>query len=52
MVKLLFDVTSHPSGADSSGSMPISTAWVETAVAKERAARKLVVRIVKARRGV
>jgi len=48
MVKLLLESTSHPSGADSSGAMPIGGPWAETAAAKERAAKMLVVRIVKA----
>jgi hypothetical protein len=48
MVKLLFDVSSHPSGADSDGAMPIGGPCAETAAAKESAARMLVVRIVKA----
>ena len=49
MVKLLFESLSHPSGADSSGAMPIGGPCAKVVAAKESAASMLVVRMVKSR---
>lgn len=52
MVKLYLESFSHPSGADASGAIPSSTACAKVVAAKDRAARMVDVRMVKASRGV